>query len=714
MTTTNVEGTPTFISENIINPYTGEILPLLGTYYINDTHVDGGAGTSDVLSGSPLNQYYRLVDAAGDLLIENIEFIFPGSGNDIVNIASTTHVLGDMIIATAGGDDIVWSNSGNDIIDGSLGNDILHGGPGHDTITGGDDNDIITGGQGDDNINGGSGVDVAIYTGAFANYTIADNAGTLTVTDNVGTDGVDTVNAVETLVFVDGLYQGGVFVPNVPATNDKPVLGKDSTTVDEDGSVIINVLANDSDPDGDALSVTSVGGVNHGVAVINTDGTITYTPNADFFGEESFYYTVTDARGETATQRVNVTIDPVADDPEPNVGPVLRKDNVTVDENDSVVIDVLANDSDQNGDTLEIVQAWGANNGSIVVNADNTITYTPNAGYNGSESFYYQASDGNGGLSTQIVNVSIAAVITAPDADLVSLDLGAASLSSYSNQDNTPTGAGASEAQLSLAGNSWKVVDLPSGYTTTEYSVLRFDFSSNTQGEIHGIGLDTDNDHTTGDRLVQVYGTQNWGQDGPDYAGDGSVQGFDILLSDYYNVGETYTQLVFVNDDDANSNADSLFENVSFYELGDDASQTMVSGDGSQQIFGLGGDDILYAGDDNDILYGGEGADVLHGEGGADMFVFEFDSFFAVDEIADFNTSEDDSINISYLLEGYDPVTDAIADFVQITDNGVDSVLSVDVDGGADNFVQIATITGATGLSDEDALEAAGNLITVI
>ena len=62
---------------------------------------------------------------------------------------------------------------------------------------------------------------------------------------------------------------------------------------------------------------------------------------------------------------------------------------------------------------------------------------------------------------------------------------------------------------------------------------------------------------------------------------------------------------------------------------------------------------------------------------------------------------------------GYDPLVDAITDFVQITDNGTDSSVSVDSDGGADNFVQIATLQNATGLTDETALEGNGQLITV-
>lgn len=68
-------------------------------------------------------------------------------------------------------------------------------------------------------------------------------------------------------------------------------------------------------------------------------------------------------------------------------------------------------------------------------------------------------------------------------------------------------------------------------------------------------------------------------------------------------------------------------------------------------------------------------------------------------------------IDLSDLISVYDPVTDAITDFIQITDSGNNSIVSVDTDGGADNFVHIATLKDITGLTDEAALETSGNLI---
>ncbi|MCB1530508.1 MAG: type I secretion C-terminal target domain-containing protein [Alphaproteobacteria bacterium] len=135
-------------------------------------------------------------------------------------------------------------------------------------------------------------------------------------------------------------------------------------------------------------------------------------------------------------------------------------------------------------------------------------------------------------------------------------------------------------------------------------------------------------------------------------------------------------------------------------------------GAGVDMVNGGSGNDLLHGGVGDDVLYGNDGLDILFGGGDADTFVFEAASAYNdVDVISDFSTPDGDAIDIADLLFAYDPITDAITDFVQITDNGTDSFLAVDADGGADNFVQIAQISNVTGLTDEEALETAGNLI---
>ena len=96
--------------------------------------------------------------------------------------------------------------------------------------------------------------------------------------------------------------------------NEAPMATDDTASVDEDSAIAVSVLGNDSDPDGDALTVTAVGTAAHGSVSLGAGGVVTYTPEANYFGEDSFTYTVSDgALNDTAT--VTVTVDPVEDAP---------------------------------------------------------------------------------------------------------------------------------------------------------------------------------------------------------------------------------------------------------------------------------------------------------------------------------------------------------------------------------------------------------------
>ncbi len=155
---------------------------------------------------------------------------------------------------------------------------------------------------------------------------------------------------------------------------------------------------------------------------------------------------------------------------------------------------------------------------------------------------------------------------------------------------------------------------------------------------------------------------------------------------------------------------------VYIYKMDFSGSDTINGAGGDDILYGLDGDDIIYGGAGNDTIYGGTGADDLYGDGGADRFTFMLeDAISAIDNIYDFNTSEGDIIDISNVLYNYDPITDAISDFVTFTDNGADSIMSIDIDGTGTTtgFVDAAIIIGGAGL-DATALEASGNLDTVI
>lgn len=137
-------------------------------------------------------------------------------------------------------------------------------------------------------------------------------------------------------------------------------------------------------------------------------------------------------------------------------------------------------------------------------------------------------------------------------------------------------------------------------------------------------------------------------------------------------------------------------------------------GAGNDSLTGGAGTDLLHGGVGDDTLYGGDGLDTLFGGEGADVFMFESASAYNnVDVVRDFATGDADVLDLSDLLGGYNPLSDAITDFVSITTSGSNSSLFVDRDGLASTygFAQIATISGVTGLSDEAALVTNGNLV---
>jgi parallel beta-helix repeat protein len=207
-----------------------------------------------------------------------------------------------------------------------------------------------------------------------------------------------TVNAgVGPRAFDDrGAYE---FVP--PAGNRAPVAGDDTATTALDTAVTLSVLANDSDSDGDALTVTGTTTPAHGSATANANNTVTYTPAAGYSGPDSFSYTISDGHGGTDTGLVSLTVSPG------NRPPSASNDSLTTSVDVPGTVPVLANDTDPDGDALSVTGASTPANGTTVVNADGSITYTPAAGYVGTDSFTYTISDGRGGVGGASVSVTV-------------------------------------------------------------------------------------------------------------------------------------------------------------------------------------------------------------------------------------------------------------------------------------------------------------------
>ncbi len=199
---------------------------------------------------------------------------------------------------------------------------------------------------------------------------------------------------------------------NSTPTNTAPTANDDTVTTDEDHAVVIDVLSNDGDPDGDAVSISSVTQPSGGSVTINPDDSLTYFPNTDSNGSDSFAYTISDGNGGTDTATVTVTVNPVND------APVAGDDFASTEVNAPVTIDVLANDRDVDGDVLSISSVTQPSKGSVTINPDDSLTYSPEADTIGSDSFTYTISDGNGGTDTATVAIDVQAANSMHVADL--------------------------------------------------------------------------------------------------------------------------------------------------------------------------------------------------------------------------------------------------------------------------------------------------------
>ena len=188
--------------------------------------------------------------------------------------------------------------------------------------------------------------------------------------------------------------------------NDAPIANDDSATTNEDTPVTVDVVANDTDVEGDTLTISAVTQGTNGTVTF-AGGSVTYTPNGNFTGSDSFTYTVSDGNGGTSAATVNVSVNAVND------APVANNDIATTNEDTPVTVNVVSNDSDVDGDSLTVSAVTQGTNGTVTF-AGGSVTYTPNGNFNGSDSFTYTVSDGNGGTATATVSVTVNPVNDAP------------------------------------------------------------------------------------------------------------------------------------------------------------------------------------------------------------------------------------------------------------------------------------------------------------
>ena len=219
----------------------------------------------------------------------------------------------------------------------------------------------------------------------------------------------------------DGKFPSNVATVSLIVSGLPPVATNDSfsTNVNTPLNVTASgVLANDSDPQTLPLTAIVVSGPSNGSLTLNANGSFSYTPNANYFGADTFTYQANDGLANSNVATVSLTVNALP--------PVATNDSFGTNVNAPLNVTasgVLANDSDPQALTLTSILVSGPSNGSLTLNANGSFSYTPNANYFGADSFTYQANDGLGNSNVATVSLTINALPPAAANDNFSTNL---------------------------------------------------------------------------------------------------------------------------------------------------------------------------------------------------------------------------------------------------------------------------------------------------
>ncbi|MBQ17395.1 MAG: hypothetical protein CMJ65_09750 [Planctomycetaceae bacterium] len=304
----------------------------------------GSIDLAATLRGGDGDDTFNLVGSQADHLVEG------GNGNDVINGGGGAETLdggdGNDLIAGGAADDVLRGGDGQDSLDGETGADTLLGGSGADRLDGGSDddwlnagsgNDVLIGASGNDSLLGGSGHDEMFGDDSLPGAVVGDDTikgqgGKDLISGGGGADSVlggsshDTIWSNFPLVLTEDPPPEATLPTGGPAsTNNLPPVAVDDTAYTiRDGRALVNVLANDSDPDGpiDVYSLTIVSAPSNSTAFVQTNGLIIFTPAPGFVGTDSLTYTVEDYAG-AVSNAATLTLAVQGHDP---VGDVLLGD----------------------------------------------------------------------------------------------------------------------------------------------------------------------------------------------------------------------------------------------------------------------------------------------------------------------------------------------------------------------------------------------------
>jgi Ca2+-binding RTX toxin-like protein len=621
------------------------------------------------------------------------------------------------------GDDSYTGGSGMDEISGAAGNDTLNGGAGADSIFGQGNNDTLDGQAGDDYIQGGTGNDTYKYTAGQGWDTF----------DETGGDGTDRV------LFASGIAPGDLTLTRV-SNNDLLI---EIASGAGGGRVLISGQFNTTS----RIETLEFAGGGSTITLGTQDWTLTGTAGNDILygveqggdqedtiyggaGDDTIYayapnYTDSDANwlyGEAGTDTIYGGSG--ADTLSGGDG----NDSLTGGNGNDIYIYNTGHDvfHEGVGGTDEIQLAAGIVAEDITysrIGSDDLLLTIDGEGSIRIDSFYQSSS-----YKIETLRFSDNSTV-----NLAGLFFGSAS-------GDTMFGTSGNDIFYGLGGN-----DSMYGYDANDtfYGGLGDDYMEDTYGGndvyVYESGLDSVYDYlgtdilrltnsatTINDISISDIGnhhkiTINGGVDEItlywfDYSSSYNVETIEFAdgFSTSLNTWTTWTNGTGSGETlNGGSGNDTLVGKAGTDTLnGNNGNDAMHGGADNDTLNGGSGTDLLHGGAGNDTLNGNDGLDTLYGGDGLDTFMFDTNAFNNIDVIKDFDIAEDDALDIADILVGYNPLTDAITDFVTFTNNSGNSQVFVDRDGTGSTYSaqQVALLYGVVDLDAEDLL-GNGNLI---
>ena len=338
------------------------------------------------------------------------------NGNGTVTFTPTANFNGAASFTYTASDGMASSNTATVTVNVAAVNDAPVAN--NDTLAAAEDTPVTyTAAQllGNDTDVDGNLLTIASVTSGTGGTAVLNGNGTVTFTPAANFNGAASFSYTAS----DGLASSNTatVTVNVAAVNDAPVAINDTLAAAEDTPATYTaaqLLGNDTDVDGNTLTIASVTSGTGGTAVLNGNGTVTFTPTANFNGAASFSYTATDGLASSNTATVTVNVAAVND------APVANNDTLAAVEDTPATYtaaQLLGNDTDVDGNTLTIASVTSGTGGTAVLNGNGTVTFTPTANFNGAASFSYTATDGLASSNTATVTVNVAAVNDAPVAN---------------------------------------------------------------------------------------------------------------------------------------------------------------------------------------------------------------------------------------------------------------------------------------------------------